>query len=234
MPETAAVRLVWQGEDCLSLHWPARIDAALNARVHRVAERIRGAPPGALCDLVPAYASLALYFDSSASLDRPVIEAQVAALLAQADAAPTPEQSDTLAIPVCYHPELAPDLLDAAQRLGIDAQELATRHAAGTYQVAMIGFAPGFPYLLGLDPTLALPRHAQPRARVAAGSVGIAGQQTGIYPQESPGGWQLIGRTPWPLFDPAANPPTRLTPGQRLRFTAIDLDQFHRLSDAPA
>ena len=98
--------------------------------------------------------------------------------------------------------------------------------AAGNW-VGMIGFAPGFPYLLGLDPALAAPRHATPRVRVPAGSVGIAGQQTGIYPGDSPGGWQLVGRTPLSLFDPRRDPPSLLQPGQRLRFVAIGLDEYN-------
>ena len=93
----------------------------------------------------------------------------------------------------------------------------------------MIGFAPGFPYLSGLDPALALPRLATPRTRVPAGSVAIGGAQTGIYPRESPGGWRLLGRTPLRLFDPQRDPPSLLAPGDRVRFVAIDADRFTQL-----
>jgi KipI family sensor histidine kinase inhibitor len=96
----------------------------------------------------------------------------------------------------------------------------------------MLGFRPGFPYLLGLDPALAMPRRATPRARVPAGSVGIGGAQTGIYPDAAPGGWQLIGRTPLRLFDPARQPPARFAPGDRVRFVAIDAAQFAALERA--
>jgi KipI family sensor histidine kinase inhibitor len=97
----------------------------------------------------------------------------------------------------------------------------------------MIGFAPGFPYLLGLDPALAMPRRRDPRQRVPAGSVAIGGAQTGIYPEALPGGWQLIGRTPLRLFDVNATPPSMLAAGDRVRLRAIDEDEFHRLAAAP-
>jgi KipI family sensor histidine kinase inhibitor len=130
---------------------------------------------------------------------------------------------------VLYGGEHGSDLESSASELGLSPAELIARHTAGDYTVAMIGFAPGFPYLSGLDPALALPRLATPRARVAAGSVAIGGAQTGIYPRESPGGWRVLGRTPWVLFDPDRQPPTRLLPGDRVRFRAIDADEFARL-----
>ena len=100
---------------------------------------------------------------------------------------------------------------------------------ADEYRVAMLGFAPGFPHLLGLDPALHMPRRAQPRLRVPAGSVAIGGAQTGIYPRELPGGWQLIGRTPLRLFDAQLDPPSLLAPGDRVRFRTIDADEFDTL-----
>ncbi len=125
-----------------------------------------------------------------------------------------------------YGGEAGPDLADVAARAGIGADEAAARHAAGGYTVAMLGFAPGFPYLLGLDPSLATPRHATPRTRVEAGSVGIGGAQTGIYPASGPGGWRIIGRTPLRLFDAMRDPPTLLRAGDRVRFVAIDAATF--------
>ena len=112
--------------------------------------------------------------------------------------------------------------------------EVIARHVAGRYRVAMLGFAPGFPYLLGLDPRLTVPRRADPRARVPAGSVAIGGMQTGIYPEALPGGWQLIGRTPLGLFDMRATPPSQLQPGDRVRFEAIDTARFDELQERDA
>jgi inhibitor of KinA len=108
--------------------------------------------------------------------------------------------------------------------------EVIARHGAAAYRVAMLGFAPGFPYLLGLDPALAMPRRADPRLSVAAGSVAIGGLQTGIYPQALPGGWQLIGRTPLTLFDLRAASPSMLQPGDQVRFRAIDRHEYDRLA----
>lgn len=120
-------------------------------------------------------------------------------------------------IPVRYD---GPDLADVAAHCGLTPDEVVRRHAAAEYIVYFIGFQPGFSYLGGLDESLQTPRRAEPRTAVPAGSVGIGGAQTGIYPLATPGGWQLIGRTALPLFDPQAEPPTLLAPGDRLRFVA--------------
>ncbi|MCK7594143.1 5-oxoprolinase subunit PxpB [Pseudomarimonas salicorniae] len=237
MPDTAAPRLVWQGEDCLCLRWPPAIDTALNTQVHLWNEAIRGLSLPGMVDAVPCYSSLALHFDPQAQLDRPAIEAHVTALAAGISNDLRPSGSATpVELPVCYHATQAPDLDAAAERLGLTVEALIERHTDPVYQVALLGFAPGFPYLLGMDPGLALPRHSQPRPRVAAGSVGIAGGQTGIYPQPSPGGWQLVGRTPWRLFDPQRAPPAppaRLAPGARVRFVPISPGRFAELSEHP-
>ena len=129
-------------------------------------------------------------------------------------------------IQVCYGGEVGPDLGHVAQLAKLDENEVIARHTAADYHVAMLGFAPGFPYLLGLDPALHTPRRADPRVRVAAGSVAIGGAQTGIYPCELPGGWQIIGRTSLALFDAARAPPALLAPGQRVRFRAVGADEL--------
>lgn len=136
-------------------------------------------------------------------------------------------------IPVCYGGEYGPDLDAVAGHAGLAPDEIVARHAAAGYTVAMIGFAPGFPYLLGLDPTLAMPRRTDPRTRVPAGSVAIGGAQTGIYPRELPGGWQVIGRTPLVLFDPRRARPCMLAAGDGVRFRAIRADEFERLAEHP-
>jgi KipI family sensor histidine kinase inhibitor len=121
-------------------------------------------------------------------------------------------------IPVCYGLEYGPDLDAVAAHCGLSPDEVIARHTAAEYRVYMLGFSPGFPYLGGLDPNIAAPRRETPRIKVPAGSVGIAGMQTGIYPLESTGGWQIIGRTPMRLFDPGLEEPCLLRPGDRLRF----------------
>lgn len=132
-------------------------------------------------------------------------------------------------IPVCYGGEYGFDLDAVAEHVRLSRDDVIARHAAAEYAVAMLGFAPGFPYLLGLDPALQMPRRATPRTRVPAGSVAIGGAQTGIYPRELPGGWHLVGRTPRILFDAQRDPPCLLAPGDRVRFRVIDAAEFARL-----
>src|SRR5207237_4217318 len=130
-------------------------------------------------------------------------------------------------VPVCYDPEFAPDLDDVARRAGISATEVVNVHSTAEYRVACIGFVPGFTFLAGLPKNLATPRRDVPRKEILPGSVGIGGAQTGIYPLRSPGGWNLIGRTPLKLFEATKNPPTLLHPGDRVRFRAITREELY-------
>ncbi len=152
-----------------------------------------------------------------------------AAAAAETSRSVTNHDDDRIEIPVCYGGEFGPDLDAVAAHTALDAGDVIARHLQAEYRVAMLGFMPGFPYLLGLDPALHAPRRASPRTRVPAGSVAIGGAQTGIYPRELPGGWQLIGRTPLRLFDPARAQPALLRPGQRVRFRLIDAGEFAAL-----
>ena len=132
-------------------------------------------------------------------------------------------------IPVCYDPEFALDIDDVARRAAISPSEVSRLHSTAEYRVACIGFVPGFPFLAGLPKELATPRRDVPRKQIPPGSVGIGGAQTGIYPLRSPGGWNLIGRTPLRLFDPQKNPPALLRAGERVRFRKISRDEFESL-----
>jgi len=215
-------------DDALLLRLGDSIDATLNAQAHAIASRLREQAPSWLRDLVPAYASLAVFFDPR-HIDNADPHAHVAAAvhaLLGAQATSTASDAEPVEIPVCYGGESGPDLTEAARLCGMSPDELIALHTAAIYTVAMIGFAPGFPYLLGLDESLALPRLDTPRTRVAAGSVAIGGAQTGIYPRTSPGGWRLLGRTPRVLFDAAREPPSLLSPGDRVRFVSIGTDVF--------
>jgi inhibitor of KinA len=131
-------------------------------------------------------------------------------------------------IPVCYDPEFALDLDDVAHHTGLSPKEIADLHQRASYRVNCVGFTPGFPYLSGLPARLAVPRRAVPRKEIAAGSVAIGGSQTGIYPVKSPGGWNIIGRTPLSLFDPSKNPPALLGAGDGVRFRAITRAEFEK------
>ncbi|GAB3331070.1 5-oxoprolinase subunit PxpB [Marilutibacter aestuarii] len=230
MSPTPHVRIEALADDAWLLTLGDAIDAVSMARVHARVDDLRATAPAGILDLVPAYASIGVFFDPR-RLGAGEVHAWLQSRLAS-DAARRRESGGAcIEVPVAYGGEFGPDLEDAARELGMDAETLASRHAAAEYTVAMIGFAPGFPYLAGLDPALALPRLATPRTRIPAGSVAIGGAQTGIYPRESPGGWRLLGRTPLALFDPGRASPALLQPGDRVRFRPVDADAFARLGE---
>lgn len=219
-------------EDALLLRFGDRIDAAINAQVQAAAACLRSQLPQLEC--VPAYASLLLRFDPlswlghNGSQPHEQVQAAASAALSHGDHASAAPREHV--IPVCYGGEYGVDLAEVATLCGLDANAVIACHVAAEYRVAMLGFAPGFPYLLGLDPQLCVPRRRDPRQRVPAGSVAIGGSQTGIYPDVLPGGWQLIGRTPLRLFDINADTPSLLAAGDRVRFQAIDEAAFHQLA----
>ena len=181
--------------------------------VHRLHAALRELDPPGVVELVPGYRTVLIVADPG----------QAEALDELADRLPGLElppaeavAGETVEIPVRYDGE---DLPEVAGLTGLAPDEVVRRHTAPEYTVAFLGFSPGFPYLVGLDPALEVPRRDTPRTSIPAGSVGLAGNQTGIYPTATPGGWQLIGRTEVTLFDPARDPPALLAPGTRLRFT---------------
>jgi KipI family sensor histidine kinase inhibitor len=181
--------------------------------VHRLHAALRALDPPGVVELVPAYRTLLVVADPERAGALDELAARLPALeLPPAEAV----AGDPVEIPVRYDGQ---DLPEVAGLTGLDAQEVVRRHTAPEYIVAFLGFSPGFPYLVGLDPALEVPRRDTPRTSIPAGSVGLAGGQTGIYPSASPGGWQLIGRTEVTLFDPRRDPPALLAPGSRLRFT---------------
>lgn len=176
-------------------------------------------------NLHPAYASLLIDFDP---LLLPPVElrARIQELTGQSDIASADAVRRPIEIPVCYGGEQGPDLADVAQHTGFSPEEVIARHSSVEYTVYFIGFSPGFPYMGGLPESLATPRLKTPRTSVPAGSVGIGGSQTGLYPMQWSGGWRLIGRTPMRMFDPEANPPSRLEPGDLVKFTPIARESF--------
>jgi KipI family sensor histidine kinase inhibitor len=222
------------GDQALLLRWGETADIDVNRRVHALAAKVRATRQPWLLDCVPAYSSLAVFFDPAAvNGEDPVASVRdwLSALLAQPDIQSANTDVRLIEIPVCYGGEHGPDLEDVASVCGLTPAQVIERHSVREYLVAMLGFSPGFPYLLGLDSALAVPRLSTPRLRVPAGSVGIGGTQTGIYPNEGPGGWRLIGRTPQRLFDARRDPPTLLLPGDRLRFVPIDAAQYRSLRE---
>ena len=168
-------------------------------------------------EVLPGMNNLSLLFDPE-QIDGVELEMQV--LSAWPQLAVTTVEGRRIEIPVVYGGESGPDLADVASYTGLAPAEVVRRHGEGDYVVYLLGFLPGFAFMGGLAPELATPRRAAPRVAVPTGSVGIGGEQTGIYPMVSPGGWNLIGRTSVPLFDPTAGAPTLLRPGDRVRFVA--------------
>jgi inhibitor of KinA len=213
-------RVLPVGDAAFTVEFGDRVDAALNRRVHALDAYLQRHPPEGLVEMVPTYRSLLVIYDPE--LVPPAkMRSALRALLALSgkDLAADAEGTGRLVeIPVRYGGELGPDLEDVAEHCGLDPVEIVRRHTAPTYLVAMLGFAPGFTYLLGLPEELATPRLSTPRRHVAPGSVGIAGNQTGIYALGTPGGWRIIGRTTLKLFDPGRSDPFKVAAGDRVRF----------------
>lgn len=230
------LRLYPLGDAAVVLEFGQTIAPATHQLIQAFTKMLDRHPPPGLREVVPAFTTLTVYYDPLVLFELSELSpyAQLASYLqallpaaqaAAADYVPGP----LIEIPVCYGGDFGPDLALVASHAQLSAEEVIARHAQPEYLVYMVGFAPGFPYLGGLDARLATPRRAQPRPLVPAGAVGIAGAQTGIYSLPTPGGWQLIGRTPGRLFDPGRARPSLLQAGDRLRFVPISAAEFQRL-----
>src|SRR5579872_3284811 len=221
------MRIVTAGDSAVVVEFEERIDPAVNARAIALAESVQSAALAGVRDVVPTFRSVTVQFDplrTDYDALLALIETAAARPAAPATAARTP-----IRIPVCYGSELGPDLGEVAAFAATTEREVIERHAARIYRVFALGFVAGFAYLGTVDESIAMPRHATPRLRVPAGSVGIAGVQTGVYPAETPGGWRLIGRTPIKPFDLARPDPFLLKAGDSVQFYAIDRAEYERL-----
>lgn len=178
-------------------------------------------------ETVPAFNRL-LIVGAAATWDPDRIQVQLTGLAGSILEAPIagPSSAERVALPACYDPALAPDLIELAESVRLPPSAVAEIHAGSEYTVLATGFAPGFAYLGDLDPRIAAPRRASPRSRVEAGSIGIADRRTGVYPSAGPGGWRLVGRVPPALFRDAADRIARFEPGARVTFRVIDLASF--------
>ncbi|MBN2003357.1 MAG: 5-oxoprolinase subunit PxpB [Anaerolineae bacterium] len=208
------------GETAFTVEFGNAVDVMLNRRVHALDAALRNTPPPGLLETVPTYCALLVIYDPGV-IAAGAMQTALQALATQTVAHPIADAVETgalLQIPVRYGGADGPDLADVAAHCALSPEEVVRRHRAPIYTVAMLGFAPGFAYLLGLPPELATPRLATPRLRVPPGSIGIAGAQTGAYALETPGGWRIIGRTTIPLFDPARDAPFTLHAGDRVQF----------------
>ena len=216
----AAPRIHALGDAALLCELPAPATLAVQQRLWALMHEAAQWP--GVGELLPGMNNLTLLFDPE-RLDAAVLARRLLAAwpdVAVASAA----DARVVEVPVDYGGEHGPDLHEVARHTGLPPAEVVRRHAGGDYVVYLLGFLPGFAFMGGLPPELATPRRGEPRTAVPARSVGIGGAQTGIYPSASPGGWQLIGRTPLQLFDPYAASPTLLRPGDRVRFVARHIE----------
>lgn len=205
--------------------------ASLNAVLGAIRHLETAAIPGVI-ELAPAYTTIGVFFDLARVTGFDELKAAIehALKISLEPARPRAGIGSAIEVPVCYEPEFAPDLAEVARRANLSEEEVALRHASASYRVACVGFTPGFPYLSGLPPELATPRRATPRKEIPAGAVAVGGTQTGIYPRKSPGGWNIIGRTPLRLFDVKRESPALFHAGDQVRFRQISLDEFEQLS----
>ncbi|MFT7287705.1 MAG: KipI family sensor histidine kinase inhibitor [Halieaceae bacterium] len=218
------VRISCAGEAALIVYLGEESSPAISARVQQLAELLPGALGTTLIDLVPSYASLLVIFDPLQS-DHFEVASRVRET-AGAMAETTATSGRLVEIPVYYAPESGADLESIAQRAKLSCDEVIAIHSQTEYRVYAIGFAPGFAYLGEVDERIAAPRLSTPRQRVPRGAVAIADRQTAVYPAVSPGGWNLIGRSPLRMFDPAAQSPMLVSVGDRVRFQAVDRQEF--------
>jgi inhibitor of KinA len=218
------------GDAALVLEFDERIDVAINRQVVGVARSVRAAAIPGVRDVVPTYRSVTVYFDPLKTNHDALIE------MLESQAGQSPDATDlerpAVRLPVCYGGELGPDLEQVAAFAKLPEGEVVALHAGTTYRVFMLGFVPGFAYMGIVDPRIAMQRRGTPRTRVPRGSVAIAGAQTGIYPSDTPGGWQLVGRTPVKPYDPARADPFLLHPGDAVQFFPIERAEFDRMIDA--
>lgn len=215
----SSARLLPAGDAAILIEFADEINDAINDRVHALADALRAQARPQIRDLVPAYASLLVCYEPrGVSFEEmgTILQNALDALAMYSPGAPR-----RIEIPTRYGGEFGPDLAFVAQHNRITEADVIRWHTSVEYRVYFVGFLPGFAYLGSVPAPIATPRMETPRARVPAGSVGIAGRQTGVYPLESPGGWRIIGRTELSLFDPARDPPTLLRPGDRVRFVAV-------------
>lgn len=220
----AAPRISRLGEHAWLVAYEPRLDVEINARVTALAGHVRAQQWPGVRDVVPGAATLVVHLAQNADSTR--IAEALRALASSTEPPALDRVAPLIEVPVCYGGQFGPDLPYVARHAALPVDEVVRRHASTEYRVFMLGFLPGFPYLGVVDPALHVGRHAVPRTRVPAGSVGLAGQQTGIYPADSPGGWQIIGRTPLRLFDPAASPPALLQAGDHVRFVPVSARVF--------
>lgn len=217
-------RFLLTGDRGLLVEFGAAIDPEINQKVRQVFLSLEKMPIQGVTEVIPTYRSILITYDPFKT-DSQRLKIEVLDRENKVDKLEIPPPA-TFEIQVAYGDEFGPDLEFVAQHNKLTPEEVIQIHTSGTYLIYMIGFTPGFPFLGGLSQRIFTPRLENPRQLVPAGSVGIANNQTGIYPIDSPGGWQLIGKTPMKLYDPVGSPPILLKAGNYLKFKRISRNEF--------
>jgi KipI family sensor histidine kinase inhibitor len=229
-----APRVLPLGDGAVMAELADRVDLDANAAAHRIAADVRRNAPEWVVDVVPAIVTVTLHFAAATAADAAARRNGATRLLLEAiereGGAPATAPGRVVEIPVCYQAPHALDLAEVAAATGLPEEEVVRAHVESAHRVLMIGFVPGHPYIGGLDARLGVPRRASPRARMEPGAVAIANAQTSIYPFATPGGWNVIGRTPLVLFDPAREPPSLLEAGDGVAFVPISRETFDRIA----
>ena len=213
------------GDQAIMIEAGNEITEEVQQQIRKAAALLEGRSPVWMVESIPAFTTIAVFYNPLAVLYDEAKSA-LEELLQHASEVPVPEPR-IVEIPVCYGDEFGPDLEFVAQHNGLTAEEVVAIHSAGDYAVSMIGFAPGFPFISGMSEKIAAPRRESPRLRIPERTVGIAGIQTGVYPIETPGGWQLIGRTPLRLFRPEQEMPSLLKAGDTIKFRQISEQEYY-------
>lgn len=223
------VQFLKAGDTAMTVQFGDVIDRALSDRVLKLSRRIRALGIAGVTDLVPTFRSLLVNYDPLV-VSGDELKGKLEGLLDSSEG--DSQEARQFTIPVCYEGEYGPDVDDVAQASGLSAAQVVQRHAETLFHVYMLGFVPGYPYMGDLPAELVLPRRSNPRTRVPPGSVAIASVMTAIYPLESPGGWHLIGATPIRLFDANAEQPALLSPGDKVRFEPVGVNQYLDIAKA--
>lgn len=223
------MRLIPAGDTAILVQFANEISPENNSRVQLLAAMIANAAVPGVVETIPTYSSLLVNYDPTVVTYSELCRVLDSFELGQGGAS---SGSFVYTIPVCYSGKFGEDIGDVAAHAGLSIEETVERHSRVCYRIYMLGFLPGFAYLGGLDESIACPRLSSPRKSIAPGSVGIGGNQTGVYPVASPGGWRLIGKTPLKLYDPARKEPILYKAGDYIKFEPITPEHFDEISDA--
>ena len=217
-------KILTAGDSALLIEFEQKIAPEINAQITAFVHLLKGQHIEGVTDLIPAFASLLINYDPRV-IGYKDLKARIEELL-KIEVSEEASEARVFEIPVCYGGEYGPDIANIAENAGLSEQEVIDIHCSKDYLIYMLGFLPGFVYLGGLDERIHTPRLANPRISIPAGSVGIAASQTGIYPLNSPGGWQLLGMTPVKTYDPERETPILVEAGDYIRFVPVTEEEF--------